>query len=204
MAGTRQGRDTTRFEHRQHESVSCTTCHTADVQHGALRTRVARDCAGCHHGNTAVGRACERCHERGELAAPHSVSTTLSLTVWTAPRTRSLAFAHDRHARIGCAECHAANAARSVEKSCTSCHADHHQAARSCTACHASARATHTRALHVTGCGGSGCHVRETTAAVTPVRSVCLTCHAEQVDHKPGRECAGCHLSSWRATAPGS
>jgi hypothetical protein len=88
-----------------------------------------------------------------------------------------------------------------VEKTCASCHADHHAATRSCTSCHPSARATHTRELHVAGCAGSGCHVRETTAAVTPARAVCLSCHQEQVAHKPGRECAPCHLSAWRPSA---
>jgi hypothetical protein len=59
--------------------------------------------------------------------------------------------------------------------------------------------------LHLTGCAGSGCHTQETTPAVTPARSVCLACHIEQKDHKPERECAPCHLSTWRtSSAPAS
>jgi hypothetical protein len=202
--GTVQQRDTSRFEHARHRSVTCTTCHTADVQHGALRVRVARRCTACHHAETPAGRACERCHAADELAPARPVTAAVSLAVWTAPRERPLAFAHDRHQRIACADCHGPGLERAVRKQCESCHTDHHQATRTCASCHPQARETHTRALHMSGCGGSGCHAREATPAVTPVRSVCLACHAEQADHKPGRECAPCHLSAWRAASSSS
>jgi hypothetical protein len=198
-----QPRDTARFEHRLHESVRCTTCHTTTDQHAGLRA-AARRCSACHHGNTALGRACERCHQAAELAAAYPIAATVTLSVWPAPRPRTLAFAHERHTGIACAQCHAASVARRVERTCESCHADHHTAARDCASCHPAARETHTRALHVSGCGGSGCHVQERTPAVTPVRSVCLACHAEQAAHKPGRECAPCHLSTWRSSTASS
>ncbi|HSA54277.1 MAG TPA: NapC/NirT family cytochrome c [Gemmatimonadaceae bacterium] len=196
----RQQRDTTRFEHQRHESVSCTTCHTTTDQHGGLR-RAARQCSSCHHGNTALGRACERCHQSGELATPYRMATPMALTVWPAPRTRQLDFAHAQHAPLACAECHAATITRGVERTCASCHAQHHEAARSCASCHPPSRQTHTRAVHETGCGGAGCHTSETTAAITPVRAVCVACHDGQAAHKPGGDCATCHLSAWRPGA---
>jgi hypothetical protein len=37
---------------------------------------------------------------------------------------------------------------------------------------------------------------------------VCLVCHQNQVNHKPGRECGVCHNVNWRpsgrASGPGS
>lgn len=202
----RQQRDTSRFEHQRHESVSCTTCHTTTDQHGGLK-RAARQCSACHHGNTAVGRACERCHQPDELSTTYRIATPVALTVWPTPRTRPLDFAHTRHQTLACAECHTATITRAVEKTCQSCHVQHHDAARTCASCHPPARAVHTRAVHETGCGGSGCHTSATTAttaAVTPVRAVCVACHDEHAAHKPGGECATCHLSAWRAGARSS
>lgn len=199
-----QARDTARFEHARHRSVTCLTCHTTQVEHGTLKAS-ARQCSACHHANTSVGNACESCHQRSELVGTHSVATVMPLTVWPAARTRTLSFAHEQHPRVACADCHGGNLRRTVEKTCASCHVDHHAATRSCVSCHPSARETHTRALHVTGCGGSGCHMGEATAAVTPARAVCVACHVAQIEHKPGRECAPCHLSAWRpSTAPAS
>jgi hypothetical protein len=201
-----QARDTARFEHARHRSVTCTTCHTSNVAHGGLKVSVARRCTACHHGETALGRSCDRCHQPGELAGPHAVTVSVSMTVWPAPRPRTLSFEHGRHARIACADCHDDSLARTVEKTCASCHVDHHAASRTCTGCHQSALTGHTRAVHLTGCAGSGCHAAERTAATNPVRSVCVACHVSQADHKPGRDCASCHLSRWplAATTGGS
>jgi hypothetical protein len=194
--------DSARFAHARHGSLSCTTCHATTDVHGGLKA-LARQCTACHHANTALGRECERCHEPSALRAPHSISVAVSLSVTPAPKARALSFEHSRHARVACAECHAANLVRSVERTCASCHADHHDAVRDCTSCHGSARSTHTRALHASGCGGAGCHAREASAATSDARNVCLACHIEQADHKPGRECAPCHLTTWRAVAAG-
>ena len=199
-----QPRDTARFEHARHRSVRCLTCHIQTNEQVGLKTS-ARECTACHHANTAIGNACESCHQRSELTGAHAVAASVALTVWPAPRTRTLSFAHEQHAGVACADCHGSTIKRTVEKTCASCHTDHHNATRTCASCHPPARETHTRALHVTGCGGSGCHMRETTAAITPARAVCVACHVEQIEHKPGRECAPCHLSVWRpSTAPAS
>jgi hypothetical protein len=39
---------------------------------------------------------------------------------------------------------------------------------------------------------------------VTPVRTTCLACHAEQRDHMVNRECATCHLSDWAGARGGA
>lgn len=205
VQGATQGApsDTIRFNHPRHASLSCTTCHNARDPRGVLRWTVANECMGCHHGDTDIGRDCARCHASSEMAVPRPVATPMALTVWAAPKTRTLAFRHERHGALECSTCHAATPAHAVEKTCASCHADHHAAGRDCASCHESPRATHTRQLHATGCATAGCHVRENTAAVTPVRSTCLACHAEQASHKPGRECATCHLSNWTSSSGG-
>ena len=192
-----QQADSARFAHARHESVTCTTCHTTTAAHGGLKG-TARQCTACHHGNTAVGRACERCHAPLEIAPPRRLTVQVNLTVARAPVSRTVAFEHGRHANLTCEQCHAQDLRRSVQKSCESCHSEHHEVTRNCAGCHTSVRESHNRALHATGCGGSGCHVQERTAATTPARGVCLACHMEQADHKPGRECAPCHLSAWR------
>ena len=190
-------RDTQPFEHARHTSIACTTCHTRGGRRGLIGSSVAYDCQGCHHGDTPVARECARCHTSAEIGPARPVAVTMALSVTEAPRTRTLGFEHARHASLECASCHAQNEARTLEKTCTSCHADHHTAERGCASCHASPRETHTRELHRTGCATSGCHSREQTAAVSPVRATCLACHGEQKNHQVGRECAGCHLSAW-------
>lgn len=199
-----QGRDTTRFEHARHASLSCTTCHSTRSGHGELKQSIARDCQGCHHGNNATARDCARCHAPAEIGPARQLATTFALTVWAQPRTRSLPFGHERHARLDCGSCHADSRQKTVERTCASCHADHHTAERDCASCHPPARDTHTRAMHITGCGTSGCHERERGTAVSPVRATCLACHAEQRDHKANRECAPCHLSAWSGAVPGA
>jgi hypothetical protein len=192
--------DTLRFDHARHESLACTTCHNPRDPRRVRTWNVTNDCMGCHHGDTPTGRECARCHTASELAPSRPVATSVALSVWNAPRSRELGFSHERHA-LDCGTCHAQTRERTLEKTCTSCHADHHTAARDCSSCHPSPRATHTREVHAAGCATAGCHVREQTAAVTPVRSTCLVCHAEERGHKPGRECATCHLSNWPAAA---
>ena len=200
---TRPGgeRDTvSRFEHARHRAVSCTTCHSTQAEHGGLN-RTARRCMDCHHANNRVGLDCARCHQATELAQPHAVTTTLQPAALGAPLQRSLTFAHETHARVTCASCHGQDLSRSVEKTCASCHTDHHEAARDCASCHPPSKGTHTRAVHLTGCGGSGCHYREATPATSTAPNVCLACHTELREHKPGRDCATCHVTRWPAVA---
>jgi hypothetical protein len=196
-----QGR---RFDHRLHEKVSCLTCHDNREGRGAFKA-IARQCQGCHHGNTATGSNCASCHTSAEIAPAKVRTERIAMSVWPAPRERQLTFEHARHEEVACASCHAANIRRTVEKTCASCHAEHHEAERQCTTCHTIATPTriaeHRRPLHVTGCAGSGCHTSDATAKLEPARNVCIACHAPQKDHKPGQDCATCHLSDWKASA---
>jgi nitrate/TMAO reductase-like tetraheme cytochrome c subunit len=207
-AGRARWRDDSRqqeakFEHTRHESLTCTTCHATQSGHGTLKTSVARDCQGCHHGTRPFATECARCHTRNEIGAARRVAVPFALSVWQQPRSRPGSFAHERHSAIACADCHDETRNRAVERTCASCHADHHTPARDCAACHPPARAQHSVAVHATGCTTSGCHDRERGAAVTPSRATCLACHGEQRDHKLGRECATCHLSAWTGSSSG-
>jgi len=196
-----QGADTARFQHARHDALTCTTCHSTRSGHGDLKRSVARDCQGCHHGNTPTGRDCARCHSSGEIGQSRVLAARVALTVWPQPRERALSFSHDRHTRLPCANCHAGARQKTIERDCSSCHADHHGPDRNCASCHPPARESHARSVHATGCATSGCHERERGTAVSPVRATCLLCHAEQRDHKAGRECAPCHLSAWTGPA---
>jgi hypothetical protein len=162
--------------------------------------RNAAQCRSCHHANNAAGAKCETCHARDAL--PKSIAARLTMRFASrAPTERSLAFAHGQHAKLQCATCHGSDVTRKVEKDCVSCHADHHTAERACTSCHTDSRALHQRSVHVTGCAGSGCHTSNVGAATTPVRNVCIACHPAQANHKPGQECATCHLTDWSHSA---
>ncbi|HEY8062516.1 MAG TPA: hypothetical protein VID74_06950, partial [Gemmatimonadales bacterium] len=59
--------------------------------------------------------------------------------------------------------------------------------------CHfrAETPAAHSRTTH-TGC--DVCHTPARIAALVPDRNFCLTCHAPQQTHQPGRECTTCHF----------
>lgn len=198
-----QGRDTAKFQHARHESVSCTTCHRMPAGSGDLK-RLARDCQGCHHASTAVGRDCVRCHTAAEMGAARTVQVPFALAVWPQPRTRPLGFSHGQHGRLECSGCHADARVKAVGRTCASCHGDHHTEASTCSSCHPPARETHQRDVHATGCATSGCHERERGTAVSPVRATCLACHAEQKEHMPKRECAPCHLSAWTGPPGGA
>ena len=197
-------RDTARFEHARHERLNCTTCHETRTGHGTLKRSVALDCQGCHHASNATGRTCATCHTTSEIAPARPVAMSFALSVSPAPQTRTIPFAHDRHGTVACADCHDDTRTRAVQRTCESCHSNHHTANATCASCHPPARDTHVRALHLTGCGTSGCHVQERGPAVNPVRATCLACHGEQREHMPGRECAACHLSAWVAAGGGS
>jgi len=192
-----------KFEHARHESLTCTTCHSTQSGHGTLKASVARDCQGCHHGTRSFANECARCHTTNEMAPARTVAMPFALSVWPQPRSRPGSFAHARHSAIACADCHDETRNRAVDRTCASCHADHHTPARDCAACHPPARSQHSVAVHATGCATSGCHDREKGTAISPVRATCLACHGEQREHKTGRECVTCHLGAWTGNSSG-
>jgi hypothetical protein len=183
------------FRHDQHEILSCRDCHTAGEQHRAEETEVwtPRTCATCHH-DPGLPYTCSNCHAAGNLPAAGTVTQTMALTVWDSPRLRELPFSHEIHAGVTCQDCHRTPVTLQMDRPCASCHTDHHRPAAECTQCHLPAEPeAHGLGAHLT-CATSGCHSGE--PAVTPPfsRSVCLTCHTDQREHEPGRDCAACHM----------
>ena len=181
------------FDHRSHTSIACTDCHLFETSHGEVTTRTERDCMACHHTAPVVNRGCERCHA-GAQTATIPLRLTLRLDVWTGPRTRGVTFQHDEHDGIGCADCHSDGITRAVSRGCESCHRDHHVPTADCTRCHARPpEGAHTIAIHTQGCGGSGCHEDPAITSMARTRPLCLSCHQDLKDHRPGRVCAECH-----------
>jgi nitrate/TMAO reductase-like tetraheme cytochrome c subunit len=188
------------FSHAIHRDVGCTSCHTSERRHGETTVRTARDCASCHHRpDREVG--CAGCHAEREPAPPSRVTVRMRPAARAPARDRPLPFAHTPHREVACRDCHTAPVTLAVERTCASCHAEHHVPAANCMSCHPPpAKDAHTRASHE-GCATSGCHASAVAAALPPTRAVCLSCHQDLTRHKPGRECADCHRVSWPTTA---
>lgn len=194
--------DTVPFRHAEHTDVACTDCHSTEEGHGTLTVTSIRGCRSCHHsGSTA--EPCARCHERSELrdAGSYPVSSDLEMSVDTV-RGRDLPFAHAPHLELECTECHAdGTALSSAGVRCAECHEEHHGAEVRCASCHREApEDAHPLAVHAS-CTGSGCHEASTLPVTTRTmarspRNVCLACHQDLEDHRPGERCARCHLLS--------
>lgn len=210
-----------RFEHARHilqGDMACAECHsdrsyftshavdstaagaspnaadarTIDPRHG--RTRVtAEGCNQCHHAPEST-LACSTCHASDErLLRNTRVTMALSLTPKEAPTTRSVEFDHRVHRETACASCHASAPDARAVVPCAKCHTDHHrERATGCATCHGTQMlASHDRNTHY-AC--ASCHRREVFTTLLPDRAFCLSCHAKQTDHLPGRECSTCHL----------
>lgn len=194
--------DTVPFRHAEHTDVGCLECHSTEEAHGTVTVTSIRGCRSCHHSGSNA-EPCTRCHGRAEpgRVRAYTVSRDLSMSVGSV-RGRELSFEHSEHDTVACASCHGGAdgtdlSAASVQ--CAECHDEHHGVDVRCASCHReAAEGTHTLAVHAT-CSGSGCHdsaalpVTAGSMARSP-RNVCLSCHRDQVDHRPGERCARCHL----------
>ncbi len=185
----------TRFLHSEHRYVACTKCHASSPEHGSLLIRSSQDCRGCHH-TGPLSRACERCHDEGD--APAGLFTAVrpvTLSVGR-PGERTMGFRHAPHEGVGCGSCHAQGLERSAAAAdCSGCHRDHHDPENDCTACHpAPPKSAHPPAKGHATCSGSGCHATVPFSGVPRTRQVCLACHRDRKDHRPGRRCAECHV----------
>ncbi|HVX38214.1 MAG TPA: cytochrome c3 family protein [Gemmatimonadaceae bacterium] len=198
-----------RFDHGAHvltANVACTKCHSGadylvpskrdstkdlvDPRHGKTFV-TASTCETCHHAATNAA-ACTACHS--PVTRTIAVSMPLKLTQRGAPASRTVAFDHARHASVDCANCHTSRPAVRNVASCDNCHQNHHEQATQCSACHGTTTHDAHKAADHLNC--TACHARQTVAMLTPNRAFCVTCHADHVNHKPGRECSSCHMQS--------
>jgi hypothetical protein len=184
------------FRHSEHRDVACSDCHATEPVHGAVTVETIADCRSCHHA-APVARDCVSCHAEGSRSGTGgslTVSRTLALSVGDRP-SRPLPFDHDVHSGESCSTCHAEGPDRSAEElDCASCHEPHHEASVDCASCHLPAPegAHRVETAHV-GCAGSGCHEALPFEGVERTRGVCLVCHQDERDHRPGEDCAECH-----------
>lgn len=192
--------DTVTFRHADHTAQRCLECHSTEEAHGRVTVTSIRGCRSCHHSPDRA-EACADCHDRDELtrAADHPVRRDLVMSVGTV-EGRSLPFSHGEHDTIACGSCHSgAPDLSAADVACADCHEEHHRADVRCASCHREApEDAHPLAAHAT-CTGSGCHERAADANARRLltassRSVCLACHQELEDHRPGERCARCHL----------
>jgi hypothetical protein len=65
------------FRHRQHDKVSCTTCHGTSDSHGALKVRSSADCSACHH-SAAKRTKCRNCHDPKKLSEIQNGETNMN------------------------------------------------------------------------------------------------------------------------------
>lgn len=188
-----------RFNHRDHEDIECTDCHTSQQTHGQVTVESRTQCLECHHTRPVVDRGCARCHGTSGVTGTRPV--TLRMDIRGRTSQRRVAFDHNEHAGVGCAQCHTQGVSKGVSRDCASCHDNHHTAEASCVTCHdLPAQAAHTREVHTRGCAGSNCHDSSTYGAMTRGRNTCLSCHQQQVDHRPGQQCARCHQVTFATT----
>ncbi len=175
--------------HAMHSKIACTSCHAPVPVTGPIPT--ADQCAGCHHA-AAQPIACVACHDSASRGAL-TVHVQWKLSVWNAPRTRDVHFDHNWHKSLQCTDCHTNRPQMVPTRACGSCH-QHHDGQADCRICHRSPPpGAHTVAAH-NGCEASGCHQSPPVKVATLSRDECLLCHADRVNHEPGRACAQCHM----------
>lgn len=182
------------FRHADHRGYSCVRCHGDGADHGLVLIEAPGDCRSCHH-DSPIAEPCVNCHA-DDASSDRLFEAIRTLALPKGARaSRALPFRHALHQEVTCASCHGGPPARSARGAdCAGCHADHHRDGAECSACHAApTEAAHPRAVHA-GCGGAQCH-GELPFPVTPrQRSSCLACHRDRADHRPGEECADCHV----------
>jgi hypothetical protein len=196
-AGTRATADgrSRPFDHERHELLPCTACHGTGERHGAVLVKTPLQCAACHH-DPALERACSACHAADALPESGTVQRTFAAGIFAEPRLRALPFAHERHGDVPCRDCHDAPVTLTPNRSCASCHAEHHRPSADCGACHQPpGLPVHNADVHLS-CGGAGCHAPAVAPEPALSRTLCLACHPQQRSHEVGSACAACHLLS--------
>lgn len=201
-AAQAQRRSDRRFSHGQHRNVTCVACHVSNGA-GLGPARVTeQQCQTCHHSGP-TGAACTRCHQASELARPFSQVQQFRLSVSAEPVPRTLQLSHQQHGSLDCRACHSKPPRLDAKAlSCGSCHEQHHTPDADCRACHQTKPGgAHGNSAHLS-CGGSACHLSTPVPATTRTRQMCLTCHADRVDHFPAANCIECHAMPGPNKAP--
>ena len=185
--------DSLQFQHAQHRNVECSRCHDAQTSHGGVTLTSFATCQQCHHAEATQTAQCLRCHERRELVRTFAERQPVQVANRPA-KPRNLRFTHADHGNEQCTACHTPGLEMSAANvSCTKCHAQHHRSETECRACHLEPPAgAHNMRSHL-GCAGAQCHDPVPFQGVPRTREFCLSCHQDQVDHRPGRNCAQCH-----------
>lgn len=193
------------FDHADHilrADILCRECHSdadyfvagsraPDPQHG--RTQVtSASCSDCHHVASSE-LSCGHCHDRSSVTAlAERMTLTLDLQPVEAPAEREVVFQHSDHLSLECVECHTSRTRLIRIPDCTSCHSEHHTRVNDCTACHGEVtKEAHSVESHF-AC--AECHDRGTLEELAIGRAFCLSCHTELREHRPGRDCAPCHM----------
>ncbi len=110
---------------------------------------------------------------------------------------RRLTFDHSDHQSRACTACHRDEPLLRFDAGCAACHDAHHDEEADCLTCHSAVDTpAHDSGVHA-GCAGSECHAPDALPALAPTRALCLTCHSELMDHKPGQDCVACHRGAW-------
>jgi nitrate/TMAO reductase-like tetraheme cytochrome c subunit len=183
------------FDHTPHvlrAGLQCGQCHTPFSQHGGITLASTATCNSCHHPVLKPGN-CARCHQ-GPAGMP-TRSITLPQGV----------FPHRPHvdANLPCSGCHTPPVMSARDLQCDNCHEQHHQPRVACLNCHrGGVLAIHDRQNHVL-C--AQCHT-SVPGLTHWTRQICTACHADKVDHNPGRSCDVCHrvpaMGTSRAAVP--
>lgn len=184
------------FLHSEHASVDCASCHESVERHGEVTVTTVNDCRSCHHTvDQGEIQSCADCHQESESTGdPYALTRTMDFSTGLTVQ-RALPFDHDAHPDLDCASCHTDGLALSASAvDCASCHEDHHEPAADCMSCHqpTGSEAHVVETAHVT-CSGAGCHTDLPFEGLPRTNTVCLACHQDLVDHRPGGECAECH-----------
>ncbi len=184
------------FTHREHELVSCASCHASTAGHGTASLVSVADCRSCHH-REPVSASCARCHAPADgPRSTHRTFRAVSFSVGTSDARRALVFPHEQHNEVDCARCHTQGLALTppANLDCASCHTEHHTAQSDCASCHrvAPVQAHPPAEAHVT-CSGASCHQRVPFETVPRTREFCLGCHQDLREHEAPRACAECH-----------
>jgi hypothetical protein len=106
------------FEHRPHEKLKCTGCHTTAVTLAPPDS--VRACASCHADHHAEGRACATCHRTDAISDPHKEPAQAHQACDACHTTATVT--RLTPARSFCLTCHSSAVDHYAPKECSVCH----------------------------------------------------------------------------------